>query len=113
MKTHTNIEQQVMAGVGVVYMVRQLTCLGALKVYALMASIVGLVLLVSLPHVAANFMLVAHGGVISLGNYVWSAVLSTTVMVQLVLMVGVVAGTSLLTDSIKSAGRGGGMGHLA
>ncbi len=102
MNQHSKIEQQVMAGVGVVYTARRLSSPLAIKLYALALSVVGLVVFVSLPHVAANFMNVARGGVGSIEGFALTAVLRTTIVVQLALGIGIFAIVSLLSDVVRS-----------
>jgi hypothetical protein len=87
MSNQTKIEQQVMAGVAVVYTARKLTSRFALECYAFMLSFVGAAFFVSLPHVAANLGTVAQGGFVSVGTYLVSAILGTKLIVQLALLV--------------------------
>ena len=98
---NTTIEQQVMAAVAVVYTGRVLASAGALKIYALLFSVGGIVSFVSLPHVAANFLAVESDGVGNAGMYIVSAVVSTTLVVQIALALGTVAGILLVRDTVR------------
>jgi hypothetical protein len=97
----TNIEQQVMAGVMVVYAARRLTSAFALKMYALALSAFGIVLFVSLSNVAENFTTVAEGGAASVAVFLFSAIVGTTAVVQLALAVGAFAAASLAVDAVR------------
>ncbi len=98
----TKIEQQVMASVAVIHTVRRLISFTALKVYVLAISFWGIVALVSVGSVAANFTNVAHGGVGSVAAFLVSAVLGTKLLVQLGLLAAVFALGTLCADFIKS-----------
>lgn len=97
----TKIEQQVMAGVMIVYAARRLTSAFALKMYALVASALGIMLLVSLSNVAENFTTVAQGGAASVAVFLFSAIVGTTAVVQLALAVGAFAVASLAVDAVR------------
>ena len=97
----SKIQQKVMAGVAIIYTARLLTSAVAFKVYGLMLSFVGIVAFVSLSNVVSNFASVAQGGVFNIGTFVLSAVLGTTLVVQLALVVGVTLGL-LLVDATRS-----------
>ncbi len=97
----SNIEQQVMASVAVVYMARQLTSATALKVYALCVSLAGVAAFVSVPHVAANFFAVESGGFSSIATYLLSAVTGTRLVVQLALGVVALIGVSFIVDAMR------------
>lgn len=90
-----NIEQNVMASVAVIYAARKLISPLALQLYVLMISFGGLVLFVSVPSVAENFQNVAQGGIPSIMTFVTTAVMSTTLIVQLWLLLGSAAVVSL------------------
>lgn len=87
----SKIEQQVMAGVAVVYTARMLTSRFALECYALALSFAGTAYFVSLPNVAANLLHVASGGLPSISTFLVSAVVGTKLVVQLALLVGTAA----------------------
>jgi hypothetical protein len=97
----SKIEQQVMASVGVVYAVRKATSRLALECYALVLSLAGTAYFVSLPHVWANFMHVANGGVLSVGTFVITAVLSTKLVVQIAVSVGAIAFILMAVDVVR------------
>ena len=101
----SKIEQQVMAGVGVIYAVRQLVSATALKLYVCAASLYGLVQLVWVHRVFENWTNVGLQGT---AQFVTSAVLNTHLPVQLTLLVLMFAGISLLLDL---AGGIAGSGH--
>jgi len=98
----TKIEQKVMASVLVVYAGRKLRSVRALEIYTLVLSAAGIVSLVSVSHVAANFAAIAHGGLGGISVFVLSAVLQTKLMVQLALLVGAAALIALLVDATRS-----------
>lgn len=98
----STIEQKVMASVGVIYTARRLASMTALKVYALALSCVGLVAFVSVSNVLHNFVDAMSGGVGKVFSYSFVAVTSTTLPVQAVLMVGVLALLSLAADMARS-----------
>lgn len=101
----TRIQQQVMASVAIIYALRQLTSSLALKVYGLTLSVVGIVAFVSLSNVLSNLALVAQGGVFNVGTFVLSAVLGTTLVVQMALVVGAITLGLLLVDAVRSLAR--------
>ncbi len=98
----TKIEQQVMASVAVIYTARQLVSFQAVVFYALLLSVFGISLLVSVPHVLENFSSVARGGVPSIIVFLESAFTGTTVVVQLGLLVAIFALGTLCAEFIKS-----------
>jgi len=98
----SKIEQQVMASVGMVYTARRLVSATALKVYALVASVYVLGILVWVAQVQANLLNVMNGGVLAVGNFVLYAVLHTNFMVQAVLLVAIVAFGSLAIDLVRT-----------
>ena len=98
----TRIQQQVMASVAIIYTFRKLTSILALKVYGLTLSSVGIVAFVSLSDVFSNFLNVANGGVSNMISFILSAVLGTTLVVQLALVVGVCTLGLLAADAARS-----------
>ena len=96
----SKIEQQVMAGVGVVYTVRQLTGATALKLYVCAASLYGIGRLVWVSHVFENWANVGLSGSL---QFMAAAVLNTHTAVQLTLMVLLFAAASLLLDLVRPA----------
>jgi hypothetical protein len=91
-----------MASVGVVHTARRLVSWTALKVYALVASLYALGILVWVARVQENLLHVANGGVLAVGNFVLYAVFHTSVAVQAVLLVATVALLSLAVDLIRT-----------
>ena len=102
MNTKTNIEQQVMGSVAAVYAARRFASPFMLKVYALALSVTGVALLVSLSHVGANLMAVESHGALAVGVFILSAVLGTSIVVQIALAVGAAASLSLAADATRS-----------
>lgn len=92
-----------MGSVSVIYAARKLRSVTAIKVYALLLSGAGLVTLVSVPNIAANFVKVAEGGVGSVAVFAVSAVLGTTLVVQLSLILGAFAAISLVTPVFRGS----------
>lgn len=91
----SRIEQQVMAGVGVIYAVRQLASMTALKLYICALSLYGIGRLVWVSHVFENW---ANVGLAGTAQFMASAVLNTHLPVQLTLAVLMFAGVSLFLD---------------
>jgi hypothetical protein len=102
-KKISKIEQQVMAGVAVVYTARKLTSRFALECYALALSFAGAAFFVSLPNVFQNLTHVAHGGVVSIGVFFLTAILQTKLVVQIAVLVGAAALMALGVDVARSA----------
>ena len=98
----SKIEQQVMASVAVIYTARRLTSRFAFECYALALSFAGAAYFASLPHVAANLLNVASGGVPSIGTFVVSAILGTKLVVQVAVAVGACALVALGIDMTRS-----------
>jgi len=98
----STIEKNVMASVRVVYGARLLTSVTALKVYAFALSVVGVAAFVSVPHVAANFVAVANGGLGTMAAFALAAVAQTKLMVQAALLVGIFAFASLGLEAARS-----------
>jgi uncharacterized membrane protein len=99
----TKIEQQVMASVVLLHTARRLVSRTALKVYTLAISFWGVVALVSIGNVTANFTNVAQGGVGSVAIFLVSAILGTTLLVQLALLLAALAAASIFTDVIRGS----------
>jgi len=91
----SKIEQQVMAGVEVVYAFRQLTGATALKLYVCALSLYGIGRLVWVSHVFENWANVGLQGSL---QFAASAVLNTHLAVQMTLVVLMFAGVSLFLD---------------
>jgi hypothetical protein len=101
----TKLEQNVMAGVRVIYMARKLTSPRALALYALALSVLGISLFVSLPNVATNFTQVASQGWNGISTFLLFAVLHTKVFVQLALVAGTLAFCALMVDIVRAGGQ--------
>ena len=101
----TNIEERVMGSVAVIYATRALLSMTALKVYALVLSAAGIVAFVSISNVATNFVNVAEGGVGSVAIFVVSAIVGTTLLVQLALAVGAVSAFLLVAPVLRGGDR--------
>jgi len=99
-----NIEQKVMASVAVIYAARKLVSMTALKLYALVLSLGGIVAFVSISNVFANFVNVAQGGVGSIALFTISAVLGTTLLVQVALALCAAATISLVVPVFRDRG---------
>ena len=97
----SKIEQRVMAGGGVVYAFRQLTGATALKLYVCALSLYGIGRLVWVSHVFQNWANVGLQGSL---EFVSAAIINTHLPVQIVLMVLLFAGFSLLFDLTRSVG---------
>ena len=95
----SKIEQQVMAGVGVIYAARQLLSATALKLYICVLSLYGIGRLVWVSNVFENW---AHVGLSGTAQFMTSAVLNTHLPVQMTLLVLMFAGVSLLLDLARS-----------
>jgi hypothetical protein len=91
----SNIEQQVMASVGVIYTARQLLSATALKLYVLAAGLYTLVQLTWVHKVFANWAQVGWGGSWQFTTY---AMFHTHLAVQLTLALVAVAGVWFLVD---------------
>ena len=91
-----------MASVGVVHTARRLVSLTALKVYALVASVYALGILVWVARVQENLLQVLDGGVLAVGNFVLYAVAHTSVAIQAVLLVATIALLSLVVDLVRT-----------
>ncbi len=103
MSTNTsNIEQQVMANVGVIYSTRHIFGATALKVYVLVLSALALWKLVWVTKILQNFATVEKNGVAAMGNYLFYAVIHTHPVVQLTLAVAAVAFVALFVDLFRA-----------
>lgn len=98
----SKIEQQVMAGVAVIYVVRTLTSRTALELYTLALSFAGVAMFASLPHVATNFSHALGGGGAAVLTFALFALTHTSVVVQLATALGALALCALVADIIKS-----------
>lgn len=98
----SKIEQQVMASVAVIHTTRRIFSATALKVYALVASVYALGILVWVSEIQANFFHAMNNGVLAVGNYVLVALTQTELAVQAVLLVATVALFSLALDVMRS-----------
>lgn len=92
-----------MANVVAIYAARTLVSATALKFYALVFSALGIAVFVSIPNVFANLVNVAGGGAGSVVFFVISAVLGTTLLVQLALALGAIAAISLVTPVFRTS----------
>ena len=99
--TKPSIEERVMGNIAVIYAARKLMSVTALKFYALVFSGASLAAFVSLPSIAENFVKVAEGGVGNVALFVFSALLSTTLVVQLAVVLGAFAAISLVTPALR------------
>ena len=97
----SKIEQQVMASVAVVYAFRQLTGATALKLYVCALSLYGIGRLVRASRVWENL---AHVGVQTSLQFIFSAVLNPHLPVQIALAILIVAGLGLVRDLTRSIG---------
>ena len=98
----STIEKNVMASVRVIYGMRLLGSRVMLECYALMLSCIGIATLVSIPHVAHNFFIVANHGIAGAGPFLFSAIIGTRILVQIALVVGGGAFFLLFWDVIRS-----------
>src|SRR3989344_8294608 len=101
----SKIERQVMASVGVIYVVRQIVSATALKIYALVASVWALGALVWVARIEQNFAEALRGGFTHVSSYLFAAVFNTTVFVQAVILLVAVVALSLAIDFVKSSVR--------
>jgi aminopeptidase-like protein len=106
MDMQSKIESQVMASVGVIHTARRLTSATALKLYALIASVYALGVLVWVSKIEENLLHVANGGVLAVGNFVLYAAVHTSIAVQLALFVAATALISLAADMLRSISAG-------
>ncbi len=97
------IEERVMMNVATVFALRKLGSATAIKLYALVLSLGGVVAFVSISNVIANLVKVAEGGVGSVAFFAVSAVLGTTLVVQVALLLGAFAAISLVAPALRSS----------
>jgi hypothetical protein len=97
----SKMEQKVMANVALIYTLRKAAGRTALKLYVMAFSVLGIAFFVSVPHVLNNFSHVAQGGVGSIAGFVLAAVVGTTIIVQIALILGTAALVSLAADYIR------------
>ena len=97
-----SIERQVMASVAVIYTTRLFVSTTAIKLYILLISAGGIVAFVSVSNVIHNLESVAHGGAPSIAVFIVSAIVGTTLVVQLALALSAAAFVSLLTPAFSS-----------
>ncbi len=76
-----------MASVRMIYAARKLITVTALKAYVLVAAILSIWKLVWVTRVEENFLHIANGGILAMGNFVLSAITHTSLVVQLVLFI--------------------------
>ncbi len=95
----SKIEQQVMAGVGVIYTARQMASMTALKLYVCVLSLYGIGRLVWVSRVFENW---AHVGLQGTAQFVTSAILNTHLPVQLAVLALMFAAASLFLDLVHS-----------
>ena len=100
----SKIEQQVMAGVWIIYTVRKLTSRTAVELYVLGLSALALWRLIWVHKVLDNFFSVESHGISAVGNYLMVAVSHTQLSVQLTLVVAAVALIALCVDAARSFG---------
>lgn len=91
-----------MASVGAVYATRRLVSAAALKLYALVASVYALGVLVWVSKIEENLLSVMNGGVLAVGNFALHAVTHTNSATQVVFAVAVFAMSSLALDITRS-----------
>ena len=99
----TNLEQRVMANVGIIYTARKVFSPTMLKLYVLVAATVAIWRLVWVTRVEQNFAHVMSGGAVAAFNYLAYAVLHTHLVVQITLAIAAVAFVMLVADLIRSA----------
>ncbi|HEV8666420.1 MAG TPA: hypothetical protein VN665_01050 [Candidatus Paceibacterota bacterium] len=99
----TNIEQRVMANVGVIYTTRRVFSATMLELYVLVLAILAIWRLVWVTRVLQNFSIVEKNGLISIGNYAVYAVLHTHPLVQVTLAIAAIAFVMLVADIFRSA----------
>jgi hypothetical protein len=107
------LEQKVMTNIAVIYIGRKFVSRTAFKLYALAVSVVGIVTFVSVSNVTMNFTNVAQNGVESTVAFLVAAILGTTIVVQIALILGAAAAFSLLVDAIKSISSSSSSRHVA
>ena len=91
-----------MASVAVVHTARRVFSATALKLYVLVGSAYAFGVLVWVSQVRENLLQAANNGVLAVGNFVLYAVLHTSLVVQVVLLVAAVALVSLAIDLART-----------
>ena len=91
-----------MTNVAVIYIGRKFVSRTALRLYALAVSAVGIVTFVSVSNVTTNFTNVAQNGIESTVAFLIAAILGTTIVVQIALLLGAAAVFSLIVDAVRS-----------
>ena len=99
----TNIEQHVMANVGVIYTGRKVFSATMLKLYVLVLAMLAIWRLVWVTRVLQNFTVVEKNGLASMANYALYAVLHTHPLVQVTLAIAAVALVLLMVDLLRPA----------
>jgi hypothetical protein len=103
MTTQTNIEQRVMANVGIIYTARKVFSPTALKLYVFALSALALWKLVWVTRIEQNLLQVMNGGAVAVWNYGIYALLHTNLVVQITLAIAAVAFVGLMVDVLRSA----------
>lgn len=98
----SSIENNVMATVRTVYGARKLITVTAIKAYVLVAATLSVWKLVWVTRVEENFLQVASGGLPAMGSFVLSAIMNTSLLVQLVLFIGAFAFFLFIRDITRS-----------
>ncbi len=98
----STMEKNIIASVYVIYIARKITSRIAIECYILLASFIGMVMLVSLPHIAQNFSMSAQHGLVSMGSFTLSALMATRLSVQIVLLIACAALFFLLRDILRA-----------
>lgn len=97
----SNIEQRVMANVSLIYAGRILLSNTALKLYALVLSVIGIATFVSVSNVISNFVNSSQAGAGGMFFFTVSAVLGTTLVVQVALAVAAASALSLVVPVLR------------
>jgi hypothetical protein len=100
--THSKIEEQVMASVGVIYAGRKLMSRIAVELYMLVVAAIALWQFTWVHKIVANFAVVERGGLGSIARYLSYAFLHTHVATQLALVVAAAAGIAFCIDAVRS-----------
>lgn len=95
---NSKVRNQVMASVLIVYTLRRVLSAYMLKIYALAIAALTLAFTVSLPNIIANLMHVGLGGAVT---FIIAAIVSTTLMVQVLSVIAVCMGALLVRDSFR------------
>lgn len=92
-----------MASVLLVYAMRKVLSVYALKAYALAAALSAIVFTVSVPHILSNMM---HAGLLNTGSFLFAAFVETSLTVQTMSIAAFIFGALLLRDSFVSKEQG-------